>query len=272
MKAGGKAVFINSIQWKGIDSRRDYPFSLPIFEKFQSIHFNKPITIFIGENGSGKSTFLEGIAAACQLPAAGGVEVSDDPDLMHAKELADSFTLKWKVKTKTGFFLRAEDFISFTKRIKEMKLEAENELSGIEDTYKNKSAYAKSLAALPHKRTLFELNHFYRDGLETRSHGESFIDFFQSRIKPNGLYLLDEPEAPLSPMRQLTLMSIILDAVNSGSQFIIVTHSPILMGIPNADIYTFDSHPPKHIAFDEAEHVQITKQFLEAPQRLIKYL
>ncbi|MGV3464130.1 MAG: AAA family ATPase, partial [Heyndrickxia sp.] len=240
--------------------------------QFQSIHFTNPITIFVGENGSGKSTFLEGIAAACQLPAAGGEEVSDDPDLIHAKELADSFILKWKVQTKTGFFLRAEDFISFTKRIKQMRLEAENELSLIENEYKNKSAYAKSLASLPHKRTLFELNHFYQNGLETRSHGESFLDFFQARIKPNGLYLLDEPEAPLSPMRQLTLMSIILDEVKSGSQFIIVTHSPILMGIPNADIYTFDSQPPTKIDFNETEHVQITKQFLEAPQRFIKYL
>ncbi|MGV3466246.1 MAG: AAA family ATPase, partial [Heyndrickxia sp.] len=151
-------MFINSVQWKGIESRYYYPFSLPIFEQFQSIHFTNPITIFVGENGSGKSTFLEGIAAACQLPAAGGVEVSDDPDLIHAKELADSFILKWKVQTKTGFFLRAEDFISFTKRIKKMRLEAENELTLIEDEYKNKSAYAKSLASLPHKRTLFELN------------------------------------------------------------------------------------------------------------------
>lgn len=86
------------------------------------------------------------------------------------------------------------------------------------------------------------------------------------------LYLLDEPEAPLSPMRQLTLISIILEAVQNGSQFIIVTHSPILMGIPNVNLFTFDSHPPAKIAFEETEHVQITKQFLEAPQRFIKYL
>lgn len=265
-------MFIHSIQLNEIVSKRNYPFALPIFEQFESIHFTNPITIFIGENGSGKSTFLEGIAAACQLPVAGGAEVNDDPDLQHAKELADSFFIKWKEKTKTGFFLRAEDFISFTRRIKQMRLEAEKELNLIEEEYRNKSAYAKSLASLPHKRTLYELNHLYQNGLETRSHGESFLDFFQARIKPNGLYLLDEPEAPLSPMRQLTLISIILEAVQSGSQFIIVTHSPILMGIPDSDLYTFDSHPPAKINFEETEHVQITKQFLEAPQRFIKYL
>lgn len=184
---GDKDMFIQSIQLKEIASRRHYPFSLPIFEQFQSIHFRNPITIFIGENGSGKSTFLEGIAAACQLPAAGGAEVEDDPDLLYAKELANSIFIKWKVKTKTGFFLRAEDFISFTKRIKQMRVEAEHELTQIEEEYKNKSAYAKSLASLPHKRTLYQLNQLYQNGLETRSHGESFLDFFQARIKPNGL-------------------------------------------------------------------------------------
>ncbi|MBB2482154.1 AAA family ATPase [Bacillus sp. APMAM] len=265
-------MFLQSIQWKDITSNRNYPFSLPIFEDFQSIHFLHPITIFIGENGSGKSTFLEGLAAACQLPTAGGAEVNDDPDLRHAKALADSFFIKWREKTRTGFFLRAEDFISFTKRVKQMRLEAEHQLNLIEEEYRHKSAHAKSLASLPHKRTLYELNHLYQNGLETRSHGESFLDFFQARIKPNGLYLLDEPEAPLSPMRQLTLISIILEAVQSGSQFIIVTHSPILMGIPDADLYTFDSHPPAKIDFEETEHVQITKQFLEAPQRFLKYL
>ncbi|MBS4173442.1 AAA family ATPase [Bacillus sp. FJAT-49736] len=265
-------MFLESVQLKSKAFRHYYPFSLPIFDQFQSINFQNPVTIFIGENGSGKSTFLQGIAASCNLPAAGGAEVSDDPDFLHAKELADSFLLKWKVQTKTGFFLRAEDFLSFTNRIKQMRVEAENELKSIEEEYKHKSAHAKSLASMPHKRTLHELQHLYQNGLDTRSHGESFLDFFQARIRPNGLYLLDEPEVPLSPMRQLTFISILLEAIQNGSQFIIVTHSPILMGIPNSDLFTFDSHPPVKINYEETEHVQITKQFLEFPQRFIKYL
>jgi predicted ATPase len=266
------AMLMNSIQFNHSKSKIDYPFSLPIFKHFQGIHFSKPVTIFMGENGSGKSTLLEGIAAACQLPTAGGMEMVDDPDLEHTKQLSHSLKIKWKVKTKRGFFLRAEDFISFTKRIKMLRQDAQNELQKIEEDYKNKSAYAKSLASLPHHRTLNELSHFYQNGLETRSHGESFLDFFQSRIHPNGLYLLDEPEAPLSPMRQLSLMSIIIDAVQTGSQFIIITHSPILMGLPNAEIFSFDVHPPQQISYEETQHVQITKQFLEAPERFIKHL
>lgn len=191
---------------------------------------------------------------------------------MHAQKLAEALKLSWMQKTKNGFFLRAEDFISFVKRIKKMKQDAEEELKNIEVEYKNKSAFAKGLASMPHARTLAELKHLYKDGLDVRSHGEGFLDYFQARIRPRGLYLLDEPETPLSPMRQLSLISIILDAVKEDSQFIIITHSPIIMALPDADIYSFDVQPPQLIQYEEVEHVQITKNFLDSPLSFLRHL
>ncbi|MBS4199646.1 AAA family ATPase [Bacillus sp. FJAT-49732] len=251
---------------------RQFPFTLPILRDFHKLSFKKPITILVGENGSGKSTFLEGIAASSDLPVAGGVELSQDKEMDHAQTLAKALKLTWMQKTKNGFFLRAEDFISFVRRIKQMKQEAEEELRNIEEEYKNKSAFAKGLASMPHARTIAELKHLYDEGLDVRSHGESYLDYFQARVRPNGLYLLDEPETPLSPMRQLSLISIILDAVKQGSQFIIITHSPIIMALPDADIYSFDVHPPQLIQYEEIEHVQITKNFLDSPQSFLRHL
>ncbi|MCJ8006810.1 AAA family ATPase [Lederbergia wuyishanensis] len=253
-------------------NNRQFPFTLPIMRDFNQLSFKKPITILVGENGSGKSTFLEGIAASSDLPIAGGIEISQDKELEHAQILAEAFKLSWMQKTKNGFFLRAEDFISFVRRIKSMKQDAEEELRNIEIEYTNKSAFAKGLASMPHARTLTELNKLYNEGLDVRSHGESFLDYFQARIRPNGLYLLDEPETPLSPMRQLSLISIILEAVKEDSQFIIITHSPILMALPEAEIYSFDVHPPQLIQYEDIEHVQITKNFLDSPQSFLRHL
>ncbi|MEK3890755.1 AAA family ATPase [Bacillus sp. FSL K6-3431] len=264
-------MILKSVQYNPINHGQ-FPFSLPILQTLNKLSFEHPITILVGENGSGKSTMLEGIAAAANLPVAGGTELHDDIDLIHAKKLAETLKLSWSYQTKNGFFLRAEDFLAFVKRIKAMKQDAEMELTKIEAEYKNKSAFAKGLASMPHMRTLDELKGLYNEGLDQRSHGESFLDFFQSRIKPNGLYLLDEPETPLSPMRELSLISIILDAVKEGSQFIIITHSPMIMALPNAHIFSFDTHPPSLIRYEDIEHVQIMKDFLHSPQTFLRHL
>ncbi|MBD2776115.1 AAA family ATPase [Iningainema tapete] len=104
------------------------------------------------------------------------------------------------------------------------------------------------------------------------SHGESFLKLFQSRFVLGGLYLLDEPEAPLSPLRQLSFLSLLKDMVNQDSQFIIATHSPIIMAFPEATILSFDTNPPKEVAYDELEHVSLTKAFLNNPQSFLRHL
>jgi predicted ATPase len=265
-------IHLKSISLKTSFKKDSYPFTLPLFQSFHYLSFDAPIIIFAGENGTGKSTLLQGIAAAAQIPSAGGYEIEDDTDFMNSKKLAGALKLSWNNRTRSGFFLRSEDFLYFTKRISRMKQEALEELRLIQEDYKNKSDYARSLAEMPHKRTLHDLKKLYSEGLETRSHGEGFLDFFKSRLKSTGIYLLDEPETPLSPMRQLSFMSMVMDAVKEGAQFFIVTHSPILMALPGAEIYSFDSHSIEKVSYSDVEHVQITKQFLEAPERFIKYL
>lgn len=261
-------MILKSISYKKDNKKQGYPYQLPLFQSLESFHFHKPITILVGENGTGKSTLLEAIANQ-----AGSIRIhtsnDENPDL---HSLSNQLKLTWSAKTKKGFFLTAEDFANFVRRAAEMKETARKELENIEEEYKNKSAYAKSLASLPHNRTLHELKELYNDGLEFRSHGERFLDFFQSRFRPGGLYILDEPEVPLSPMKQLSFISLIKEMEQQNAQFIIATHSPILMAYPGAEIINLDSLPPASTSYEELEHVQITKTFLENPERYLRHL
>ncbi|KZE64248.1 hypothetical protein AWM68_14210 [Fictibacillus phosphorivorans] len=261
-------MILKSISYKKDKTKQGYPYQLPLFQSLESLHFQKPITILVGENGTGKSTLLEAIAEQ-----AGSIRINpsnDDGSDLHS--LSKQLKLTWSVKTKKGFFLTAEDFANFVRRASEMKETARKELENIEEEYKNKSSYAKSLASLPHNRTLHELEELYNDGLEFRSHGERFLDFFQSRFRPGGLYILDEPEVPLSPMKQLSFISLIKEMEQQNAQFIIATHSPILMAYPGAEIINLDSLPPASTSYEELEHVQITKTFLENPERYLRHL
>lgn len=261
-------VILKSISYRNDKKKQGYPFQLPLFQSLETLHFRKPITILVGENGTGKSTLLKAIA-----DQAGSVRINrseeEDSDL---PSLSKQLKLTWSVKTKKGFFLTAEDFANFVRRAAEMKETARKELENIEVEYKNKSAYAKSLASLPHNRTLHELQELYNDGLEFRSHGERFLDFFQSRFRPNGLYILDEPEVPLSPMKQLSFISLLKEMEQQNAQFIIATHSPILMAYPGAEIINLDSLPPAPTSYEDLEHVQITKTFLDNPERYLRHL
>ncbi|MET3699206.1 predicted ATPase [Bacillus oleivorans] len=264
-------MFLTSIHYKPNDITR-YPFSLPIFAKLQTLTFTKPVTLFVGENGTGKSTLLQGLACITNRNLIGAQDLADHQDMRSGQELAKAIRPTYKTITNRGFFLRAEDFISFSRRVRSMIEDAENELKQIEIDYKGRSAYAKSLASLPHTRTLHDLRARYGDGLDVRSHGEKFLDFFYSQIHPSGLYILDEPEAPLSPIKQIALIKMIIDSVGEGSQFMISTHSPILMAIPGATIYSLEDDQMIEREYEEIEHVQLTKQFLESPERFLRHL
>jgi predicted ATPase len=118
---------------------------------------------------------------------------------------------------------------------------------------------------MPYAHELYDLNQRYGSGLDAHSHGESFLALFQSRFVPEGLYLLDEPEAPLSPIRQMAMISILRDMIEQKSQFIIATHSPILMAFPGAVIYDFDRLPLQTVRYQDLEHVRLTRDFLDNP-------
>ncbi|GAA0452102.1 AAA family ATPase [Alkalibacillus silvisoli] len=135
------------------------------------------------------------------------------------------------------------------------------------------SARGKSnLEAMPHARTLYDLEKLYGEGLEYLSHGESFLNLFQARFQPKGLYILDEPEAPLSPLKQLTLISMIKEMITENAQFIIATHSPILMAIPEAEILSIENGTLKKVSYDELEHVTLTRDFLNNPETFLRHL
>jgi predicted ATPase len=251
---------------------KHYPFSLPLVQTQPRLALDTPITLFVGENGSGKSTLLEAIACATELPTAGEQETGRDATLAAARNLASHMRLAWTKKTRRGLFLRAEDFFGFAKRMAQLRADLETERSQLDESLKNSSAYARALGRGALTSQLGALQSRYGEGIDTRSHGEGFLEFFQQRFVPNGLYLLDEPEAPLSPQRQLTLISLIKRMLAERAQFIIATHSPLLMALPGATILEFRDGAIAPVAFDDTEHVRITRSFLQNPEQFLRRL
>lgn len=258
-----------------------YPFTVPavraVADLPNGLAFDRPVTCFVGENGSGKSTLLEGIAAAAGLPTVGADEVAHDPTLAPARALARRLTLHWGLRSRQGFFLRAEDFFGFAKRLARMRAEHEQRLADLAEEYRaqDRSAYALGLASGPERASLAELTRRYGEDLDARSHGESFLTLLHARLVPRGLFLLDEPEAALSPRRQLGLLGLMRDFVAQGAQFVVATHAPILLAYPDARLYAFDDEgggPPRAAAYAELEHVRLTRDFLAAPERFLRHL
>jgi predicted ATPase len=249
-----------------------YPFTLPLVQARPQLAFDAPVTFFVGENGSGKSTVLEAIACAAGLPTAGESETARDDTLAPARALAAASRSAWSKKTRRGLFLRAEDFFGFARRMARLRIELEQERRDADAALKNSSSYARALARGAFNKEIGALDARYGPGLDARSHGEAFLDFFRDRFVPNGLYLLDEPEAPLSPHRQLTLLSLLKYMLGQRAQFIIATHSPILMALPGARILEFSGDAVRPVAFDDVEHVRITRSFLAQPDAFLQRL
>lgn len=249
-----------------------FPFDMPLFRTLTTMTFDQPVTLFVGENGTGKSTLLEGIAAAVGSITVGAEDIRYDPSMEHAQALSRHMRLSWKAKTRKGFFLRAEDFLSFSKKIKALREEMKRNAEEVDREYVDRSAFARALAKAPYLKSIAEMERSYGADLDARSHGESFLKLFQARLVPDGLYLLDEPETPLSPMKQLSFISMIKEMVAQNCQFIVATHSPILMAYPDAAIWSFDSVPVRRAEYDDLEHVQLTRDFLTDPQRYLRHL
>jgi predicted ATPase len=249
-----------------------FPFTVPAIRELRPIDVDSPVTFLVGENGSGKSTLLEGIAAAAKLPSVGSESIDRDDTLVAQRELGKALKLVWNRRVSRGFFLRAEDFFGFTKSLAKLRGELTRRMAELDIEYEGRSAYVKGLAKGPLAGSLHEMERRYGVDLDANSHGQSFLKLFQSRFVPGGLYLLDEPEAPLSPQSQLALIAMIREMVAQDSQFIIATHSPILLGYPDAKIYSFDSTPVAAVRFDELDHVTITRDFLNNPERFLRHL
>jgi len=264
------AVHLAALSRRGGENDQ-FPFTVPAIRALDALPLERPVTFFVGENGSGKSTLLEGIAAAARLATVGSAEVQQDDTLAAQRRLGKALRLSWARRTTRGFFLRAEDFFGFAKRLARMRAELIVEMREAAELYKagGRSQTALGLKQGPLQASIAELEKRYGAELDANSHGESFLKLFQSRFVPGGLYLLDEPEAPLSPQSQLSLLAMIGDMISQDAQFIIATHSPLLLAFPDAQIYSFDRIPVQAVAYEELDHVRITRDFLNAPNRYL---
>lgn len=224
-----------------------FPLNLPIIRNFQDLIFHPNVTYIIGENGMGKSTLLEAIAIALGFnPEGGTLNFNFSSYDSHSNLNEYIRVVKGVSRPKDHFFFRAETFYNVATNIEELDTEP---FSGprIIDSFGGIS-------------------------LHEQSHGESFFAAFTERFQGNGLYILDEPEAALSPLRQLSMLSRINDLIKEGSQFIISTHSPIIMAYPNSKIIQLSKDGMDEVKLEETHHYSIMKQFFEDRERLIHHL
>lgn len=250
----------------------EFPFRVPVIRALRELTFPTQVTFFVGENGSGKSTLLEAIACAVGAVTVGSESVRTDSTLAAQRALAQQFRLVWNKRTRKGFFLRAEDFFGYARSLSKMRAELERDLRAVDDEYHGRSQAAIEYGKMPYQNELGALQRRYGEGLDSGSHGEGFMRLFQERFVPGGLYLLDEPEAPLSPIRQLAFLAALKQMIAQEAQFIIATHSPILLAFPGATILNFDSVPIKTVNYEDLEHVTLTRSFLNDPGAYLKHL
>jgi predicted ATPase len=250
-----------------------FPFNVPAIRSLSELEFTTPVTMLVGENGSGKSTLLELLACATHAIGVGAADPERDPSLDMLRRLAFYARLVWQKRTRKGFFLRAEDFFGYARRMQQVKTELRQDLAAVDEEYVGRSILAQQMAKMPYQSELAQMERSYGEGgLDSQSHGESFLLLFQQRFVPGGLYLLDEPEAPLSPVRQLALLAILNKMVRQDAQFVIATHSPILMALPGARILEFEGGEIRQVRYEDVEHVRLTRDFLNNPRLYLRQL
>jgi predicted ATPase len=229
-----------------VESFADFPFAIPAIGGLDTIELDQPVTFFVGENGAGKSTLLEAIAVGMGLNPEGGSRNFRFSTRESHSDLARYLRLSRSARRmRDSYFLRAESYFNVATEIEAL----DREVGGppILGAYGGKS-------------------------LHEQSHGESFFALFMNRLRGNGLYLFDEPEAALSPTRQLAFLSRMHQLVEDGSQFLIATHSPILMAYPDAVIHLLADGPPQQIAYRDTEHYGVTRTFLNDTERMLDIL
>jgi len=221
------------VLWDGVQDRSTYPYNIPSIGALSNLDLDQPVTFIVGENGSGKSTLLEAIAVASGLSAEGGSRNLRFSSHDTHSDLRDHLRLSWRGRPKRAFFLRAESFY--------------NVASKYED-----------VLDLP--------------SLHERSHGESFLEAVQRHFGLAGLYFLDEPESALSLRGQLALLRLMHERLGNSCQFVISTHSPILLAFPNAKILQMSENGPAEVDYQDTDQYLLTKAFLDDPEAFLRHL
>jgi predicted ATPase len=216
-----------------------YPFSVPVIRELDEVAFESQVTFLIGENGTGKSTLIEAIAVACGFNAEGGSKSFNFETLHSTSPLHEYLRVTRGFKRPSdGYFLRAESFFNVATEIDQ-----------------------RDLAAWYGGTSLHQM-----------SHGESFFTLLNERLLGGGLYIFDEPEAALSPTRQMAMLTRIHELVLDASQLIIATHSPILMAYPGAQILQIADGALERVEYEETEHYQVTRRFFARREQMLKIL
>ena len=265
-------IYLRAIKQAETEHAHDYyPLSLPQIAAIERLEFSAPVTLIAGDNGSGKTTLVELIAAL-----AGAIRIGDARSDRRAHSSFSSasraFRAEFSHKPKRSFFFLAEDFTRYIDAREDMMREEQAEIERISRDYEGRSGYAKALASMPHASSLNEMNRMYSGELSQQSHGEGYIDFFGSRLHAQGFYLMDEPEGALSYYNQYVLMNMIADAVKRDCQFIISTHSPVLLAYPDATLYSFESNHLRESSFHALENINFLRDFLSEPARYLRRL
>lgn len=255
------AEIINSEVKNQDDESIKYPNTVPLIQHLSRFEFTNRITIICGDNGSGKSTLIKGIAE--QL----GAYKIDGLSYQTEVRLYDFLQLKTRRKPKRAFHFTGEDFIRYIEWLEKTKQESRDAIDEINENY-GADSYSAMLARQPHERTIGDIKHMYEGSLSQQSHGEGFLNFFKSRLIKDGLYLIDEPESALSYENQYVISMLIREAASEGAQFIIATHSPIITGIPEADLFEIKDGKLIKTDYDSLENIQFLNLFI----RKRKYL
>ena len=231
-----------TLQSEKYPTQDHYPFNLQVFHQTKRISFDTPVTLFVGENGSGKSTLLEALALACGIHIWRSSQTTRYQYNRYEKLLHHYIELEWANGRVPGAFFGSDIFKDF---------------ANILETWASMDPG--------------QLTYFGGKSLVTQSHGQSMMSYFRSRYKLEGIYLIDEPETALSPKTQLEFLDIIRENSQAGhAQFIMVTHSPILLACPNAKIYSFDKTPVQTVKYEDTEHYQVYKDFLSNRDKFLE--
>jgi len=251
------------------DRTAPFPFSIAAVKYAKNIQLKTPVSFIIGDNGTGKSTLLETLAFRLQLPHMDGSGYNKK-GFEAAKTLLPYLQLEWAIERSIGFFFRAEDFGNLINSIDRTDAKLHSQLNDLDGEVPRHIIQEMKDSA---NHQLYHVRQNYGQDLQSFSHGEAYLKIMQEKITNRGIFLLDEPEAALSPSKQLSLIYFIQEHLRSfNSQFIIATHSPMLMAFPNATLYEVTEDGMKQVTLEETEHYSVTKSFLNNPEAYLRFL
>jgi predicted ATPase len=231
------------LRWDTVESPGSFPFSIPAIRSLSKLEFTAPVTFLVGDNGTGKSTLIEALAIALGFNAEGGTRNFRFATRPSESALHQHLVVNRRVgSAPPGFFLRAESLFNVATEVDALDLH-------------------------------HDFPHLYGDtSLHEQSHGESFLAIANHQFRRGGVYLLDEPEAALSLRGQLALLRRMYEVAEADAQFVVATHSPILLALPGAEILQLDDAGITSVSYDEADNVLLTRSFLEAPDQFLRHL